>query len=73
MGQKREYGSNIITSNLSLMRKIEKTFSNIRQTTLLDNVACYSFDKAPNPQLLKIVLNYLMNFLKVLKEALNLE
>jgi hypothetical protein len=53
MGQKREYRSNIITSDLSLMEKIEKTFSNIKVTTLLDNVACYSYDNAPNPNLLK--------------------
>jgi hypothetical protein len=57
MGQKRNYQSNIITRDLSLMENIEKIYSNVRQTTLLNDVACYSFSKAPNPNLLKEDLN----------------
>ncbi len=52
-GQHREYKMNIITSNIDLMEQIEKTFTNVTQTTFTDKVAGYSFDKAPNPDLLK--------------------
>lgn len=53
MGQKREYQSYLITKDLSLMEKIENNFSNVKQTTISENAACYSFDKAPNPELFK--------------------
>lgn len=52
-GQHRIYRVNIITGDKNLMENIEKTFSNIRQTTIDENIASYSFDKAPNPNLLK--------------------
>ena len=52
-GQHREYQMDVITGNLDLMEKIEKTFTNIKQTTFTDTVAGYSFSSAPNPELLK--------------------
>lgn len=35
------------------METIEKNFSNITQTTLSKDFACYTFDKAPNPELMQ--------------------
>lgn len=52
-GQHRQYKINIITSDLNLMETIETTFANVKQNTIDGNNASYSFDKAPNPSLMK--------------------
>ena len=50
-GQHREYRLNVITGDMDLMEQIERKFTNIKQITFDENLAGYSFDKAPNPNL----------------------